>query len=60
MAWYRNWKKTNAAGAQRVSQNGAGDYAGGELLQGFVFSRLLPPSPKQWGATYGNLIREVS
>lgn len=48
------------AGSQRESQDGAGDYVGGELLQGFVFSRLLPPSPKQWGATYGSLMREAT
>ena len=29
MAWHRNSKKTKVAGAQRVSQKGAGDYAGG-------------------------------
>lgn len=29
MAWHGNWKKTKVAGAQRLSQNGAGDYVGG-------------------------------
>lgn len=55
MAWHRNWEKADVAGPQPRSQN-----VGGELPHSFVFCRLMPSSPKQWGATFGDLMKEVT